>query len=59
MSQEDLAGKMAVRANEVSRWECGRRLPRHSRQAKLAKILGVQLAWLMTGEGDREAVSAS
>jgi len=49
--QEDLARKLGVRANQVSRWECGREAPGRLRLLKLETVLGVPVAWLMTGAG--------
>lgn len=52
LSQQELAGRLGVRARTLEAWENDRAEPRANRIQMLAGMLGVSLMWLMTGEGD-------
>jgi transcriptional regulator with XRE-family HTH domain len=47
MNQGELAEKISVSLDTVSRWETGKRMPRAEDLAKLALVLGVSVAYLM------------
>lgn len=49
-----LAEKAGVSASGISRWEKGERQPGGLEVAKLARALGVNERWLMTGDGPKE-----
>ncbi|QDX82226.1 hypothetical protein B9N43_13820 [Denitratisoma sp. DHT3] len=46
-TQEDLAGRLGVEVNTVSRMECGTHLPSLQRLEEIADILDVPLAFLV------------
>ena len=52
MTQEELAEKMAVTAQAVSKWECDTSYPDITVMQTLAKVLGVTVAELIEGERD-------
>lgn len=58
LSRDDLARKLGVDPVEVAAWEDDREEPRANRMAMLAGVLGISLAWLMTGQGDGPSAPA-
>lgn len=52
LTQEDLAGKMEVSAQAVSKWENDQTCPDITSLPKLAKILGVTVDELLSGKED-------
>lgn len=52
LTQSGLAARLGVGAKVVSAWENDRTEPRANRLAMLAGMLGVSVAWLLTGQGD-------
>lgn len=52
MTQEDLAGKMGVSAQAVSKWETDASCPDISALPQLCKILGITTDELLTGKTD-------
>ena len=51
LSQAGLSQKLEVTAQSIQLWESGKTTPRRNRISKLAKVLGVNPAWLETGTG--------
>ena len=56
MTQEELAEKMAVTAQAVSKWECDTSYPDITVMRTLAKVLEVSMDELMEGERDLPAI---
>lgn len=52
LTQSGLAARLGVSAKVVSGWENDRSEPRANRLAMLSGMLGVSVAWLLTGMGD-------
>lgn len=52
LTQAGLAARLGVGAKVVSGWENDRSEPRANRLAMLSGLLGVSVAWLLTGAGD-------
>jgi transcriptional regulator with XRE-family HTH domain len=48
MSQEELAQKLDVSRQAVSKWECGEAIPETSKLVSLAGALGVTVDWLLS-----------
>lgn len=55
-SQEDLAEKLNVHNNTISKWENGSQVPRAKNVAELARVLGTTSAYLM---GDTDKIEAA
>ena len=53
LTQAELAEKMMVTRQTVSRWEAGTALPDVERIAELATVLGVSCDYLLTDAGDQ------
>jgi transcriptional regulator with XRE-family HTH domain len=53
LSQEELAGKLGVSRQAVSKWETGESIPDMNNLAALAEIFGVSLDWLIKGEEEK------
>jgi transcriptional regulator with XRE-family HTH domain len=51
LSMEDAACVVGVEAKTWSHWENDRLAPRHDRLDKVAGVLQVSLAWLLSGRG--------
>lgn len=54
LSQADIANRLGAKAPRVSNWFQGRNFPRARERVSLANILGVNLDWLIKGEGEPE-----
>ena len=52
LSQDDLARRLGGEVERLARWEADTDEPRANRLQLIAGMLGVSLAWLLTGEGD-------
>ncbi len=52
LTQAGLAGRLGVGTKVVSAWEHDRSEPRANRLTMLSGLLGVSVAWLLTGLGD-------
>lgn len=52
MAQPDLARRLGVKVKTIRAWENDTSEPRANKLQMLSGILGVSLAWLLTGEGD-------
>jgi len=50
LTQQDLADKLYVTVQAVSKWECGKSLPDVSIMQPLCKILGISINDLLNGE---------
>ena len=50
-SQMDFAADLDCHPNLVCKWESGRHEPRLDTLAKIAKLGGVTVGWLINGEG--------
>ena len=59
LSQEELAEKVFVTRQAVSRWESGDTTPTMDKLKSLAKIYGVSLDWLCSDTADREPPEAA
>ena len=58
LGEEDLARRLGVRVETLRRWEGDVDEPRANKLQMLAGVLGVSLAWLMTGAGEEPGVPA-
>ena len=56
-SQEDLAEKLKVHNNTISKWENGTQEPRAKKVAELARVLGTTTAYLLGDTDNPEAES--
>lgn len=56
LSQERLAERMHISRGACGHWERGKALPSTQHLSKLATILNIRLDWLVTGQGDMEAI---
>ena len=54
LSQTEIASRMGMKLPRVSNWFQGRNYPRKRERVDLARILGVNLSWLIQGEGEPE-----
>ena len=52
LSQDELARRLGVEPERVTRWEADTDEPRANRLQMIAGMLGVSLAWLLTGTGE-------
>ena len=59
MSQDELAEKLFVTRQAVSRWESGDTTPSVGKLKTLARIYGVSLDWLCSDAADREPPEAA
>ena len=59
LSQEELAEKVFVTRQAVSRWESGDTTPTMDKLKTLARIYGVSLDWLCSDAADREPPEAA
>ena len=50
MTQQELADKLSVTVQAVSKWECGKGMPDSSLMVKLAEVLGISVTELLCGE---------
>lgn len=50
ISQQEVADAIGVGVTSVSRWEVGTRVPSAVRLAKLARVLGVSVDFLLDGQ---------
>ena len=53
LSQEELASKLGVSRQAVSKWETGESIPDMNNLAALAEIFDVSLDWLIKGEEEK------
>lgn len=53
-SQAELGRKLGIKQSNIGRWEQGQHNPRPSTLRRIADALGVNLNWLLTGEGMME-----
>ena len=53
-SQEELAEKLNVHNNTISKWETGKQEPRAQKVAELARLLGTSTAYLLGDTDDPE-----
>jgi transcriptional regulator with XRE-family HTH domain len=51
LPQKAFANRLAVHVNTVQRWEAGTRLPCADDLAKIQQEFGININWLLTGEG--------
>ena len=51
LTQQEMASKLGYKMLTISRWERGERTPSLNDLSKLAELYGVNLHWLLTGEG--------
>lgn len=58
LSQVDLAEKLGASVTRVNHWFRGRNFPKAAERVRLADTLGVNLDWLVRGEGDIEKSAA-
>jgi len=49
LSQHQLSLRLYLHPNDISRWECGRHLPRLTTLVRLARVLEVPLSDLLRG----------
>lgn len=54
LSQTEIAERLGLKLPRVSNWFQGRNFPRKRERLELARILGVNLEWLIQGEGEPE-----
>ena len=54
MTQMEVAEKLDISFEEVSLWERGENLPGMDKMSEIAKLFGVTIDWLMTGEYEIE-----
>jgi transcriptional regulator with XRE-family HTH domain len=54
MTLEDLGGRLGISAQAVQQWEKGKTEPGITRIGIVAAILNCNVAWLVTGNGDRD-----
>ena len=54
LSQEELASKLGVSRQAVSKWETGESIPDMNNLAALAEIFDVSLDWLIKGEVEKK-----
>ena len=59
LSQMELAERLGVSRQAVSRWESGDTTPTMDKQKTLARIYGVSLDWLCSDAADRELPEAA
>lgn len=59
LSQMELAERLGVSRQAVSRWESGDTTPTMDKLKSLAKIYGVSLDWLCSDAADRELPEAA
>ena len=59
LSQMELAERLGVSRQAVSRWESGDTTPTMDKLKSLAKIYGVSLDWLCSDAADREPPEAA
>lgn len=59
LSQMELADRLGVSRQAVSRWESGDTTPTMDKLKSLAKIYGVSLDWLCSDAADRELPEAA
>ena len=52
LTQGDLARRLGVETERLARWEADTDEPRANRLQMVAGMLGISLAWLLTGEGE-------
>lgn len=52
MSQEELAERLGVSRQAVSRWECGDNVPEPGKLLMLARVFGVTTDWLLDDEAE-------
>lgn len=52
LTQRGLAEKLGLSTRTVNRWEAGAVAPRQSMVEQIAKLGGVTVSWLLTGEGE-------
>ena len=57
LSQEELASKLGVSRQAVSKWETGESIPDMNNLAALAEIFDVSLDWLIKGEEEKRQES--
>lgn len=59
MDQAQLARRLGVKEKTLEKWENDHSEPRANRLSMLAGLLNVSILWLLTGEGEGPAVSAT
>ena len=59
LSQEALAERLNVSRQAVSKWETGDAEPESGKLGQLARVFGVTVDWLLTGQGQPEEVPGS
>ena len=52
MSEQDLAKRLGIKVETVTKWENDLAEPRANKLQMLSGVLNVSLRWLLTGEGD-------
>lgn len=57
MRQENLAAELGVSFNTIRNWETGRTTPQLGYVSDLSAALGVDLVWLLEGDGLIEEVA--
>ncbi len=59
MSQEDLAEKMNVSRQSISKWESNQSVPEVEKIVQLSNILNVSTDWILKGENSKKQTSQS
>ena len=59
LTQDDLARRLGVETERLAGWEADADEPRANRLQLIAGMLGVSLAWMLTGEGDAPSEATS
>ena len=59
MSQEDLAEKMNVSRQSISKWESSQSVPEVEKIIQLSNILNVSTDWILKGENSKKQTSQS
>jgi phage repressor protein C with HTH and peptisase S24 domain len=54
LSQSEIASRLGTNTGRVNHWFSGRNFPRIAERVRLAELLGVNLDWLIKGEGPVE-----
>jgi transcriptional regulator with XRE-family HTH domain len=54
LTRRDLGDKTGIGMSAIAKWINGKLLPKSEQLLKLARVLDVQMEWLLTGEGRKE-----
>lgn len=53
MTQKQFAAKLEVHVNTIQRWEAGSTVPDANDLARIQKVFGISIDWLLSGDGPR------